>query len=60
MRRAAGQEAGQRAMEIRLVQQEGVVALVGWDFDEADIGPGAVQRAGDRRGSRRSGTASPR
>ena len=27
-------------MEVRLVEQEGVVALVGRDLDEADIGAG--------------------
>ena len=35
--------------QLRLVQQEGVVALVGLDLDEADIGGDRVQRVHDLR-----------
>src|SRR5471030_3335562 len=38
------QEAAQRLLEFRLVQQEGVVALVALDLNEADIGGNRVQR----------------
>ena len=41
------QEAGDRVEQLRLVQQKGVVALVGLDLDEADIGRHRVQRVHD-------------
>ena len=44
-----------RGEEFRLVEQEGVVALVGLDLDEAHIGGDGVERMHDRRGSRSSG-----
>ena len=39
-------------------QQEGVVALVGLDLDEADVGGHRVQRLHDLAALARSGTAS--
>ena len=40
----ADQEAAQGRLEFRLVEQEGVVALVALDLDEADIGGDGVER----------------
>ena len=44
----AFEEARQGGVKLRLVEQEGVVALVGLDLDEADIGGYGVQRMDDR------------
>ena len=47
MLRRAGEEAAQHLPEIRLVQQEGVMAVVGDDLGEADIGGDGVQGVDD-------------
>ena len=60
MLRAAGEEAAQRAVELRLVQQEGVVALVGLDLDEARRSPPPRSAPCDGARFSPSGTASPR
>ena len=44
-------------MEFRLVEQEGVVALVALDLDEAHVGRRLVERAGD--GARLRGREQP-
>ncbi len=43
----AVEKARQRRVELGLVEQEGVVALVGLDLDEADIGRDRVERMDD-------------
>ena len=55
---AAGRKPRRVASELRLVQQEGVVALVGLDLDEAHIGGDRVERVHDGAALARSGTAS--
>src|SRR3546814_15537710 len=61
---AAGDEAGQRLAELRLVEQEGVVAGVAGDLHEADIGGAGIQRMHDaavlRRREQQIGRASCR
>ena len=47
MLRAAGEEAGDDAVKVWLIEQEGIMPLVGGDFDEADIGGGAIEGAGN-------------
>ncbi len=48
-RRGGGsQEAADGGEEDRLVEQEGVVAAVGLDLDEADRGAARIERADDR------------
>ena len=54
---AAGQKAAQGLEQLGLVQQEGVVALVGLDLDKADIGGDGVQRMDQLRGSRDVGNS---
>src|SRR5215212_11342789 len=44
----AGQKSAQRGEQLRLLQQEGVVSLVGLDLDKADIGGDGVQRVHQR------------
>src|SRR5579884_2791839 len=44
---AAGEEAAQCLEQLRLVQQEGVVALVGLDLDETDVGGDSIERVHD-------------
>ena len=58
--RGAAQEAAHGGDQIRLVEQEGVVALVGLDLDEGDRRAAGVQRMDDGARSRRSDRASRR
>src|SRR5579862_4481240 len=44
---AAGKEAAQGRVKLGLVEQECVMAFVGRDLDEADIGGGSVERVHD-------------
>src|SRR5690349_1172907 len=47
MFRAAREETAEHAIELRHVEQEGVMARVALDLDEADIGRNRVQRIDD-------------
>jgi hypothetical protein len=44
---APREKPGQRPIEIRLIQQEGIMPAVGFDFHKTDVGRGAIERAGD-------------
>src|SRR5712671_5906554 len=44
----AGQKSAQGGEQLRLLQQEGVVPLVGLDLDKADVGGDGIQRVHQR------------